>query len=222
MRSSSTVASRCVVIVVVMAVAAMSELLSCQMCSYFGSHDELLRHVCQIHEHDPNFLIYCSTCSRSFTKLDSFRKHKSRSTKCSSQSDLSHSSLTPQIPTPGPSNDETAPTLDYEGAERSDSHPALRRPSTKWRAASFILGIKEKHLLTQAAIDTVLTSTTSLVDGLLQDFVAELRENLSEEAKAVLDEKVQGCLQPFSGLETAYLQKKYFRESFNLLVSILV
>jgi len=34
---------------------------------YLRLHVELLRHVCQIHEQDPNFLIYCNTCSRSFT-----------------------------------------------------------------------------------------------------------------------------------------------------------
>ena len=62
---------------------AMSELLSCPMCSYVTAREEqLLRHVFQIHEHDPKFQVYCSACGRSFTKLESLRKHKYRSSGC--------------------------------------------------------------------------------------------------------------------------------------------
>ena len=202
---------------------AMSELLSCPMCSYFASHEEqLLRHVCGIHEHDPNFLIYCSTCSRSFTKLDSFRKHKLRSSECSGKGD--QPSLTPQSPIVPDPTDDMSPTSNYDGGESSSIVPAPRRPSSKWRAATFILGIKEKHLLSQAAVDTLLSSTTSLVNGLLQDVLTGLREELPEGGKEVLDQKIrEGSfdLQPFSGLETAYLQNKYFRECFELVVSII-
>ena len=183
----------------------MSKLLNCPMCSYIASHEEqLLRHVCQIHKHDPNFLIYCSKCSRSFTKLESFRKHKLRSSQCSNVT-------FEKTPTsPGPSNDMS--TTNY------DSEESL----AKWRAATYIMEIKEKHLLSQAAVDAVISSTTSLVNGLLQGVLAELREELPEEARKVVDQKAQEGsfdLQPFSGLETAYLQNKYFRECFKLAVS---
>lgn len=197
----------------------MSELLSCQMCSYFALHEQqLMRHVCHIHEQDPNFLIYCSTCSRSFTKLDSFRKHKLRSNECSCEGHLTPQSLSQMPVVPNP-NDDMPPT-DCE--ENSSFVLAPRRPSTKWRAATFILGIKEKHNLSQAAVDTMLSSTTSLVNGLLHDVLAGLREELPEGGKEVLDKKMQEGsfdLQPFNGLETAYLQNKYFREYFKLVVS---
>lgn len=82
---------------------AMSELLNCPMCSYIASHEkQLLRHVCQIHEHDPNFLIYCSKCSRSFTKLESFQKHKLRSSQCS----CSNVTFRKTSTSPGPSDDK--------------------------------------------------------------------------------------------------------------------
>ena len=57
----------------------------------------------------------------------------------------------------------------------------------KWRAAMYIMEIKEKHPLSQAAVDAVISSTTSLVNGLLQGVLAELREELPEEARKVLD-----------------------------------
>ena len=46
--------------------------------------------------------------------------------------------------------------------------------------------IKEKHL-SQAAVATVISSTMSLVNGLLQGVLAELREELPEAARKVLD-----------------------------------
>ena len=195
----------------------MSELLSCPMCSYVTAREEqLLRHVFQIHEHDPKFQVYCSACGRSFTKLESLRKHKYRSSGCSSQSGLRDCTLLPRLRTPDP--DDEMPNNGLEGLD-----PVPQCPSTKWQAAAFILSIKEKHMLSQAAIDTVLSSTTSLVGTLLQGVLTGLRD-LPEEVKTVLDEKMsEGAfeMQPFEGLGTAYLQKKYFRESFHLVVSLM-
>ena len=154
---------------------AMSELLNCPMCSYIASHEkQLLRHVCQIHEHDPNFLIYCSKCSRSFTKLESFQKYKLRSSQC-----LCSNVTFRKTPTsPGPSDDMS--TTNYDSEESLASSVVPRGLSMKWRAAMYIMEIKEKHLLSQAAVDTVISSTTSLVNGLLQGVLTELREELPE------------------------------------------
>ena len=194
----------------------MSELLSCPMCSYCTAQtDQLLSHVCQIHEHDPNFLVYCNKCSRSFRKLESYRKHKFRSSECSDVAAPSSSSSI--VPAQDPSNDllDTCP---------EDLNPVACHPSTKWQAARFLLSIKAKHDLSQAAVDTIVTSTTSLVGTVVQDVLAGVREELPEEAKRVLDGKIQeGAFdrQLFEGLGTPYLQKKYFRESLKLVVSII-
>lgn len=83
-----------------------------------------------------------------------------------------------------------SPTSNCDGGDSSSFILAPRSPSTKWRAATFILEIKEKHLISQAAVDTVLLSTTSLVNGLLQDLVTGLREELPEGGKEVLDKKI--------------------------------
>ena len=90
---------------------------------------------------------------------------------------------------------------------------ALHRPSTKWSAAaSFILKIKEKYCLSQAVIDTVLASTKSLIDGLLQD---ALREDLHEHAKAPWM-KIEVGLLPFSGLEITKFMRQGFIQDFLL------
>ena len=38
----------------------------------------LVSHVCKIHRHGPNFLIYCSRCLRSFRVWDTYKKHRYR------------------------------------------------------------------------------------------------------------------------------------------------
>lgn len=56
--------------------------LCCSMCSFQASdRDTLVLHVCKIHRHDPNFLIYCSRCLRSFRVWETYKKHLYRGCK---------------------------------------------------------------------------------------------------------------------------------------------
>ena len=46
------------------------------MCSFYAKNkDALVSHVCKIHRYDPNFLIYCSQCLRSFRVWTTYKKH---------------------------------------------------------------------------------------------------------------------------------------------------
>ena len=54
-----------------------------------------------------------------------------------------------------------------------------------------ILSIKERHLLSQAAVDTMVSSTTSLVGTVLDDVLTELREGLPDETLTALEGKVK-------------------------------
>ena len=131
-----------------------SEWLGCSMCSYCTpSREQLVRHVCQIHEHEPNFLVYCSHCSRSFFKVASFRRHTTCLSECCRQA-VSDQALRPSILTP----EYNAVEDPLEGSLElgADLAPAPRHPPIKWRAASSILSIKERHLLSQAAVDTMV------------------------------------------------------------------
>lgn len=71
-------------------------------------------------------------------------------------------------------------TTNYDSEESLASPVVPHSLSTKWRAATYTMEIKEKHLRSQAAVDTVISSTTSLVNGLLQGVLTELREELPE------------------------------------------
>ena len=47
--------------------SAMSTAFSCSMFSFYVTDDDtLVSYACKIHRYDPNFLVYCSRCLRSF------------------------------------------------------------------------------------------------------------------------------------------------------------
>ena len=54
-------------------------LLVCSLCD-FRCYDNraLLKHARSVHENDPNFVIYCSQCGRSYKKWTSLKKHLHR------------------------------------------------------------------------------------------------------------------------------------------------
>ena len=187
----------------------------------------LVKHVCRVHEHEAKFLIYCGQCSRSYTKLASFKKHIQHSSECRAFNQAA-------INEAASSSSETILLPAAEDADMQDlgsvvilepGQEDLAPPPMKWRADAFLLSIKERHLLSQAAVDTMVPSSTSLVGGILDDVLAELRGALPNEALPVLEEKVEEglfSLKPFEGLETAYFQKRYMRELFKLVVSFFV
>ena len=114
-----------------------SEWLGCSMCSYCTpSREQLVRHVCRIHKHQPNFLMYCS---RSFFKVASFRRHTTRSSECRNicRQAVSDQASRPSILTP----EYNAVEDPLEGSLElvADLVPAPRHPPIKWRAASSIL-----------------------------------------------------------------------------------
>ena len=53
--------------------------LLCSFCDFRCYDDKsLLKHIRDIHENDPNFVVYCSQCGRSYKKWSSLKKHLHR------------------------------------------------------------------------------------------------------------------------------------------------
>ena len=131
----------------------------CPMCSYCApGEDQLLNHVLKIHRHDPNFHVYCAFCLRSYHSLPSYRKHISRGCVQVQQQD-DHGAIAEDE-----QEMEVGQWSSEEDAEQSvnlqQDHDQI---SQQWHEARFILSIKEKYVLSQAAVDTVLFSTTELL-----------------------------------------------------------
>ena len=89
------------------------------------------------------------------------------------------------------------------------------------------MGLKEKHKLTQVALQGVIEGVTSLIqcqlDSLHTQVCQQLRSaNTPEAVIGNLDSlfSENGTVgQPFAGLETQYQQLKFYRDHFNLIVS---
>ena len=197
-------------IVLKMAGTCSGPIRCCSMCSYCASGEtQLLNHVLKIHRHDPNFHVYCSSCLRSYHTLSSFRKHISRGcVQVQQENDRSANG-----------EDELEMELEHWHSEGSEVRLNFQQETPQqWHAARFILSIKEKHVLSQAATDTILFSTTELLSSLLDETLASLRQNLPEEWMQLVQQQLSERRTLFSGLSTPYLQQKYFKEEFHLVV----
>jgi len=111
--------------------------------------------------------------------------------------------------------DDTTPgahseTSDVFGCEDNDTFADEHLDSTtevcdvKRHAAKFILKIKEECKLTQSSVDIIVSS----VKGLWAQAMDNIRQKLADHLPDQVDENLFGC--PFEGLETQYLQQKYY------------
>lgn len=91
----------------------------------------------------------------------------------------------------------------------------------KRASALFILKMKEKRLLTQAAIDDIVEETTSLFDRTFTMLKAGVREKLASAGVEVdLESVFSNLSDPFQGLTTKHYQEAYFKECLKLIVSL--
>ena len=108
---------------------------------------------------------------------------------------------------------------DEQHLTRQSGTNALHSSTTMDRnAAMYLLKLKEVHHLSQSAIDCVVSNTRAL----LEQQLALLREGIGTSLLASEDIQTnvfQNVQDPFARLNTAYLQEKYFRENFDLVVS---
>ena len=51
----------------------------CKMCDFrCFDNAALINHARDVHENDPNFILYCGECGRSYNKWNSLKKHLHR------------------------------------------------------------------------------------------------------------------------------------------------
>lgn len=79
--------------------------------------------------------------------------------------------------------------------------------SRQWHEAAYILGIKEKHVLGQVAVDEILSTTSVFVD-VLTGIMDDIRGSIPTDAMHILEEKVKETNDAlFKDISTAFLQK---------------
>ena len=185
---------------------------ACNMCCFtFRSPELLAQHIIKRHKHDPQFLVNCKRCLRSYTKWDSYRKHIQRgctdvSIPCGTSAVLCDS---------GDENIE-----DFCENEGSFEQPPDSEACQRWHEAAFILKVKEQYVVSQAVIDHLLPATKELVSNILSGVLSKIQDQIPIDSLKLLEDEIKHANTTlFHGLESAFLQKTFFRDEFNLVVS---
>ena len=183
-----------------------------------------LKHVKLFHAHQPGFKITCgiSDCQRSYTNFRTLQDHVSALQRYQlNPSNIVPSSCTElddDISSEDERNDSSEPTC-------VQSHSSVRDLMQK-SAALFIMGLKEKHKLSQAAVQSIISGATSLHQLQLDMVLEQVKLKLTEAGVAVSSVPGLGGIfredgengLPSSGLETQHQQLKYYSTNFGLIV----
>ena len=106
--------------------------------------------------------------------------------------------------------------------------PLSVRAQLQKSSALFLLGLKEKHKLTQVALQGVIDGATALVQCRQDVLRSQIMSILStEDVPSSVTSRLTECLsddgmfgRPFLGLETHHQQINYYRTNFHLIVSL--
>ena len=87
-------------------------------------------------------------------------------------------------------------------------------PPHHWHAAKFILSIKERHTLSQSAINCVISSTTSLMSSQNSRILSEIKREYElnpENVMELMENKAQ--IQSFQGYQLHISKESTLRRS---------
>lgn len=102
-------------------------------------------------------------------------------------------------------------------------YSALIRTKLQRSSALFLLKLKEHHRVSQEAINDIVEDSRGLFVHQMERLKAGIRAKLAAEGldphSFGLDEVYKEMMDPFSGINTFFLQEKYYRDEFNLIVS---
>ena len=213
---------------------------NCSMCSYSCTDANLLvKHTVREHKYDPNFRIHCTICGTSFDKYNSFQKHVKRNhtgdiivdppvDRENGEDQLQQFQDFHINPNADPNPLANSINLESEGVIEEDTdHGNINK--MQWYTARFILNLKEKCRVTQVAVNDTLDATKDLVDQVVTVIKKRLQarclhENINFSDIANNDDGEESDLFDtsflFDHVNSQYLQNKFFKENFNLVVSI--
>jgi len=179
---------------------------NCSMCPFFSVEvDELVHHFTTKHRNSTNFIIHCSAvgCGVSFNSLRQFQKHCSRQHQniLLNQEELEDNDVIVQ------DND----VILQDNVVNEDQNVN----ELTFCEAQFILKLKNEHNLSQRAIEDIIISTKFVLKQYSNVTKNQLHAHLNNGTlnAAILDESFGG--EPFEGLETEYLQEKFFEKNLS-------
>ena len=189
----------------------------CCLCSSFSGHlfSAILRHIGEIHQHDPNLTIECGIegCPQTYKNFESFRSHVYRKHRdvLHLQTERSHTS-TSQI---------QLGQLHLHG-ETPPTSPSPRVVARSNVAGRFIMKIREEYNIPQSTVNKLLEDVTALCLSTLDQVKHDVLHEVIgiENSQGLICESFENITLPFQGLETEYKQTSYYKDNFNYLVGV--
>lgn len=178
-----------------------------------------MRHTFECHSSTPNFLYPCgfSGCIQTFSTFSGISSHLQRRHSC----ELTQLELEGDSGSCGPDGtllqhnieDQDEDPDDNELRDQEEDRHLLAQKST----ALLLLTLKERHRLTQTAVNFSIGQIKQMVLHILDDVKECVESKLDIGGRSDID----GCfdVDPFQGLDTEYLQTKFYQEHFNLVVN---
>ena len=187
------------------------------------STNTLLKHTIKEHKNDPNFLVHCTICGKSFNKWNSFQRHVKRKHKYEQNRHDDDDE--------DDDRDSNADQADQQLEDLNNVNIVEPEMNTidemQWHAAKFVLNLKEKCKVTQVAVNQTIDTTKDLVGQVVGVIKKRLWEKCDDENIDFSDIENDGegpslfdTSFLFEDVNSEYLQKKFFEEKFNLVVSI--
>jgi hypothetical protein len=177
----------------------------------------LSSHIRLVHSLDPGFSIQCilNGCSRTFKNFRTYQNHRS----------TTHATRSASLPEP----DEIENGHDYEPMDENyEMEPDSVTEATDMTsfAAKWILRTSETRSLTRSATLGIVEDVSNIIDTIVCSLKSqtcrtlELR-GIDQETISDLGEIFSGPItKPFEGLSTFRQQLNYYRDNFNLIVSL--
>ena len=198
----------------------------CQFCCFSALRwKQVLRHTFEAHSSAPGFIFTCGVdgCSQTFRTYSGINSHLQRKHRGRDYDDrptTSSASANVEFDV-GHGTAELAghePDLDTEMGTEEQEVNQLEKA-----AALFLLCLKERYQLTQSAIDFAIGQVQQMLSFAVDDIQNVLEAHLQS---CPLDASNYASVleyisipDPFLHLQSEYMQTKYFRENFDLIVS---
>ena len=208
----------------------------CQLCNHYASfsYDCVLRHVGAVHSHENGFSLRCGfdCCPKVLTNYHAFRRHlRKKHGYClkTYSPPIGEDQLREMDEAVNPGTDVEPENTRYMDHDSSDRRYQSSPVSEKRSNALYILKLKQKYKLAQTTVDGVLGDTEQMMARVISQLQQRLSTTLNKAGLIATD--IPGFLETFedpgivslfSGLNTEYLQEKYFRDHMGLVVSTLM
>lgn len=219
-----------------METSSATAFLTCPLCNTRSPSIHLwMSHLRQVHSSELNVSISCPVdeCSLVYSKVNSlcshiYRHHKSKDLHTHSSSVLLDSSTSSTTITQYPDGEHSLGSLtesnlllvshEVNQLLHRDMHEQMKK------SCLFLMQLKEERLLTQAAVNDVVSGCKEVFEHTLGHLRAGVSQKISQSgidfnSITGLDDVFANMSDPFVGLESVYLQDKFISQELGCIVS---